>query len=284
MKVRDHHLWFGFLVLVLGWPSHATASSPDTGPLCSAAWYNLVEQQVTTGDGQGHGPDVGSEEWKSVVEFRLGIRDTPGVPPRDGEAWCRYIDGLVWPGAGSARGPSFDCGAVEVGSGAARVCADPELAALDHKLAEVYAAALGKANNEHPPVLRAEQRGWIKGRDDCWKSDDQDACMREAYVTRIAELQARYRLVPFIGPVFYACEGNPAHEVVATTFHTEPPTLIAEYGDSVSLMFLQPSASGTKYQGGNETFWEHQGEARIAWGYGAPEWRCVKNTADAAAR
>ncbi|MEX1352047.1 MAG: MliC family protein [Desulfobacterales bacterium] len=33
---------------------------------------------------------------------------------------------------------------------------------------------------------------------------------------------------------------------------------------------------GTKYQGRNETFWEHQGEASITWGYGTPQKRCKK--------
>jgi uncharacterized protein len=41
------------------------------------------------------------------------------------------------------------------------VCAEPELSTLDRKLAEVYAAASRKAVNEHPPMLKAEQRGWI---------------------------------------------------------------------------------------------------------------------------
>jgi len=41
-------------------------------------------------------------------------------------------------------------------------------------------------------------------------------------------------------------------------------------------MFQQPSGSGTKYQGRNETFWEHQGEALITWGYGSPEMKCKK--------
>jgi hypothetical protein len=41
-------------------------------------------------------------------------------------------------------------------------------------------------------------------------------------------------------------------------------------------MYLQPSGSGTKYQGLNETFWEHQGEASITWGYGTPQMRCKK--------
>jgi len=39
-------------------------------------------------------------------------------------------------------------------------------------------------------------------------------------------------------------------------------------------MYQQPSASGARYQGRNETFWEHQGVAAITWGYGAPEMHC----------
>ena len=35
-------------------------------------------------------------------------------------------------------------------------------------------------------------------------------------------------------------------EVIATFFQTDPPTLIAERGDQVSLMYLQPSGSGAK--------------------------------------
>jgi hypothetical protein len=65
------------------------------GGVCSDAWYRTVEARVGTGDGQGHGPDPGSDEWKSVVEFRLGVRGRPDVPPRDGDAWCRYVEGLL---------------------------------------------------------------------------------------------------------------------------------------------------------------------------------------------
>jgi uncharacterized protein len=143
-------------------------------------------------------------------------------------------------------------------------------------MAEVYAAASKKAVNEHPPVLKAEQRGWIKGRNDCWKGEDKRECVEESYRRRIAELQARYRLVPPNGPVFYICNGDPRNEVVATFFETDPPTLIAERGDQVSIMYLQPSGSGSKYQGRNESLWEHQGKATIVWGYGSPEMRCSK--------
>jgi len=64
--------------------------------------------------------------------------------------------------------------------------------------------------------------------------------------------------------------------VVVTFFKTDPPTLIAERGDQISIMYLQPSGSGSKYQGQNELLWEHQGEATIVWGYDSPEMRCSK--------
>jgi len=193
------------------------------------------------------------------------------------------VGGLIALGCGAhrgvapaTRGPSFDCGGVEAGSIPQMVCQDESLAALDRELADVYAAAAAKATNEHPPALKPEQHGWIKGREDCWKSEDRQACVREAYVTRIAELQARYRLVPAIGPVVYFCDGNRSNEIVVTFFQTVPATVIAERGDSVSLMYQQPSASGARYQGRNESFWEHHGEAAVTWGYGAPTMRCEK--------
>lgn len=176
--------------------------------------------------------------------------------------------------APAAPGPSFDCDTAEDGSIERLICDDAGLAALDRALSEVYAAAGKKAHNEHPPLLKAEQRGWIKGRNDCWKSDDQRQCVLDAYNQRIVELQARYRLVPARGPVRYACDGDPRNEVIATFFETEPPSLIAERGDSSSLMKQRPSGSGTRYQGRNESLWEHQGSAKIIWGYGATPMSC----------
>lgn len=58
-------------------------------------------------------------------------------------------------------GPSFDCSKVRPDSIAALVCADPQLSALDRKLTAVYAAAAKQAAYEPPPMLRAEQRGWV---------------------------------------------------------------------------------------------------------------------------
>jgi hypothetical protein len=72
----------------------AGGSEPPIPP-CSAQWNSYVERQLVSGDGQGHGPDLGSDEWKGVIEFKLGVRGRPEVPARDSDAWCEYIDSLM---------------------------------------------------------------------------------------------------------------------------------------------------------------------------------------------
>jgi len=205
-----------------------------------------------------------------------GTRQLRYTLARGENGWILRLQHVSGGAPAGASGPSFDCARVSPGSIERQVCDDERLSALDRELARVYAAAASKAKNEHPPVLKAEQRGWIKGRNECWKAVDRRACIESAYVLRIAELQARYRLVEAIGPVVYACGGDPRNEVVVTFFRTDPGTLIAERGDRVSLMYQQRSASGARYQGRNESLWEHHGEALITWGYGSPEMRCVK--------
>jgi uncharacterized protein len=268
--------------------SDVANSASQTGVFCTDAWYKFIEESVSTDDGRGHGPDIGSDEWKSAVEFKLGIQGKSDLPRRDSDAWCRHIDQLVSINHTSSgeRGdtdkevkvpvPSFDCGRVRAGSIEATICDDEGLSSLDRKLADVYAAALKKAENQRPFLLKAEQRGWIKGRNECWKAADRRECIRNEYERRIAELQARYRLVSDSGPTSFICDGNPANEVAVTFFRTDPSTLIAEHGDRSSLMYLQPSGSGSKYQGRNETFWEHQGQALISLGISASEMKCVR--------
>ncbi len=266
---------------------HRSSMAAET--LCSDSWNQFIEEKIPTGDDQGHGPDVGTDEWKSVIEFKLGIRGNPDLPGRDSETWCRHIDQIVREryasssennenlnGSVMATGPSYDCDKVEANSIEKMVCKDNDLSALDRKLSIIYSAAVKKATNEHPPILKAEQRGWIKGRNECWKAEDKHACVQDEYQHRIAELQARYQLVQGNGPVRFICDENPVNEVLVTFFQTDPLTLIAERSDSVSLMYLQPGGSGTKYRGRNETYWEHQGEASITWGYGATQMRCKK--------
>ena len=173
----------------------------------------------------------------------------------------------------SSTPPSFDCDKVKKGSIAALVCENNELATLDNKLAQTYSLALTKAKNEHPPILKAEQRGWIKGRDDCWKSNDKTECVYSSYLYRIAELQAKYGLVASSSSTVYQCNDNEKNEVTVNFFETTPLIAIAEYGDSVSLMYLNKD-SKNKYMGRNETLIINNNSALIKWGYYAKEMQC----------
>jgi len=69
----------------------------ETPDLCTESWYRAVESTIPSGDGMGHGPDVGSEEWKSVIEFKLGLRGNPTAPDRNSPEWCNYIDEVMKP-------------------------------------------------------------------------------------------------------------------------------------------------------------------------------------------
>ena len=84
---------------------------------------------------------------------------------------------LLWSQAATADGtqPSFDC--LKASSDAEElICADKKLAALDRRLATRFEAAMQAARAQDAGAdaaaknLRATQRGWIKGRDDCWKA------------------------------------------------------------------------------------------------------------------
>ena len=70
----------------------------------------------------------------------------------------------AWSPPGSAADiakPSYDCAAAS-GNVEKLVCADEELAKLDHKLAAVYASALKQAKGREQSLLVASQRGFLK--------------------------------------------------------------------------------------------------------------------------
>jgi len=192
--------------------------------------------------------------------------------------WVAAAGVVLAAGAARAEGPAFDCAKAQ-GEVEPLICQDTELAALDRQLDGVYKAALGKARDGMDKTLRAEQRGWVKGRNECWKAKGDDPvylteswtvtgvrdCVRANYQGRISELQAIWRLVPSKGPTFFACDGNPSNEVVATFFETDPPAARLERGDTTITAWLVPAGSGSKYEGQNVTFWNKGNEATVTW-------------------
>ena len=89
-----------------------------------------------------------------------------------------------------ASHPSFDCSKA-THEAELLICKDADLAALDRSLAELYATVLKHIPASQQGALKTEQRGWVKGRNDCWKSSDKHGCIRAEYQSRIKELMDR---------------------------------------------------------------------------------------------
>lgn len=70
-------------------PGAAPAAAPTP---CSADWYTQVEAKLHVLDAEGHGPDLGSAEWKGAVEHRLGVADDASFPELGTPAWCEAVD------------------------------------------------------------------------------------------------------------------------------------------------------------------------------------------------
>jgi uncharacterized protein len=154
----------------------------------------------------------------------------------------------------SDNSPSFDCAKAE-SSAETLICENAELAQLDTRIAARYAAAVATVGQmdsgarEAERELRAIQRGWIKGRDDCWKAEDPMECIRASYLQREGELVAQWLLDEPTEVVFWTCDGNPANEVVTYFFDTEAPSVRFERGDTIDTGQLVRTASGSKYEG-----------------------------------
>lgn len=92
--------------------------------------------------------------------------------------------------AAQAAKPSFKCTqgmheAEEI------ICRDNELAKLDVSLSQLYGLVLKNTPKAQQRALKAEQSGWVKGRNECWKAEDKKACIKAEYQARISELKDR---------------------------------------------------------------------------------------------
>lgn len=69
------------------------ATAAEKPPAEWGAWAKWVEAQRSVGDGQGHGPDVGSDEWAESLSRKLKVTDAAGhgQDPRS-EEWRRAVE------------------------------------------------------------------------------------------------------------------------------------------------------------------------------------------------
>ncbi|KEP68851.1 hypothetical protein DL1_08240 [Thioclava dalianensis] len=170
-------------------------------------------------------------------------------------------------------GPTFDCTKAE-SSAEKLICDDPELAALDRRLAERFAAAVKVAEGldtgaeKTTKTLRAMQRGWISGRDECWKEPDLRACVETAYLRREAELVAEFTLEAPKSTVELIC-GDGARALTVDEFATELPGIRVEEGDHVEIgAQLSADTPGTYYLRGAGGIVLDDGTPRIQDAYG----------------
>ncbi|EPX86963.1 MliC family protein [Salipiger mucosus] len=187
----------------------------------------------------------------------------------------------------AALDPSFDCSKAESG-GEKAVCASDALASMDLELARLYKLAAEGPNISADRLneLKAMQRGWIKGRDDCWKAEDSEAaCVAREYAFRIDALRtgyadARAEEGASVGPFAYVCEGLDA-AVSATFVNTMAPMAVLRWNSDAAALPQVPAASGARYEAeggylGHVLFWTRGDEAVMQVGAG-PEMACVQD-------
>lgn len=178
--------------------------------------------------------------------------------------------------AQAADGPTFNCAKAQ-GKVEQAICADAGLAARDRALADAYKAAAAKAKGKLADTLRAEQRGWVKGRNDCWKAEGNETwitatwtvktvkdCVDAQYRLRTAELQSVWRLLP-PATAFFACNGNPADEVVVNAFASDPATIRLERGDRTVTLWQVGAAADGRFEGRNIDLVRQGANLKVNW-------------------
>lgn len=161
--------------------------------------------------------------------------------------------------------PAFDCNDAE-GEVEILICNDEALQALDRTLAITYARAMQNLPEADHASERAMQRGWIKGRNDCWKADDVGTCVTYSYQTRIVELQIRSGALEAPAFVTLRCEQEPDKRFTASFYNaTKPRSVVLTLDNDQVIAFVTPSASGARYQANGVDFWTKGQEASVEW-------------------
>jgi uncharacterized protein len=208
-------------------------------------------------------------------DFVAALKDNArGAMPMKAHAMTAILGLVLLSGSAPAvaqSGPAFDCSKAEHVI-EQLICKDEQLAAKDRKIADVYRQSIRAMEKvdvggaEAIKELKAAQRGWMGGRNDCWKAANKRQCTIDSYDRRTAYLQARYFLVEGDESVYYTCNANTADVIVATFIPTEPPSVRLEHGDRQEIAILSPSASGSRYDGDfGLYFWIKGDEVQVAW-------------------
>ena len=174
-----------------------------------------------------------------------------------------------------AASPAFECQKAD-GEVEKMICKDESLAALDVQLSHLFQMAKAeKQSEERSKEMLAMQRGWIKGRNDCWKSDDKHECIIDNYVSRIHELYSEYPKLKSdnqsgsLGPYQVKCPSLKSVAPMEITYinGVDDGYAYLTWGDRALVLKHAQSGSGTKYSRTYEdqeyVFWSKGADALL---------------------
>lgn len=223
-------------------------------------------------------------EWQKMSE--------PQRAEAAAQRWCQIESGELqgWvqnsklQEAGPVTAPTFACEGENLSQVEKLICSAPDLMARDQKMGAVFKEALSKAQaldagaSQVVKTLQAYQRGWIKGRDECWKAGEEiKTCVQETYDRRTAALVGQWMLAQPYASYRYVCENAQANEFQATFYDSYPLGSVAiEYGDQREIFVATPAASGSKYSASaGKVFWGKGLQATFIWDQTKPAQACV---------
>lgn len=168
--------------------------------------------------------------------------------------------------ASDSAGPSFDCARAR-GQVQQLICSNADLAAIDREADRLFRLAGGDPRVD-PSIqwrLADGQQAWAASRDDCWKSDELEQCVRDSYARRIADLRSVSEAARgsqggiSIGPVAFECHGWDGR-LLATFVNSEPGLAYLDwlglpagsgpsFGRDGLTLAQAASASGARYAG-----------------------------------
>ncbi len=168
--------------------------------------------------------------------------------------------------AEGATGPGFDC-AKATSEVEKLLCRDAALAALDRELAAQYQKVLAATRGEERERLTAVERGWVKGRDECWKDDQARRCIEEAYRTRLAELRIGEGARP-AGVQEYRCndDGQPLSAVFYDQF--EPRVAVVSHGRDQAIVFAAAAADTLRHYARSGVRFDERADGAVVEFYG----------------
>ena len=163
----------------------------------------------------------------------------------------------------NAAKPAFKCKNLK-SSIEEMICQDDKLAELDRLMQTEYNNALKKLPKNEINTQKTLQRGWIKGRNDCWKADDKRQCVENEYGTRMTELQIMTGAAVVPAAVVFDCGGD---QRISAYFYqtTQIPAAVLNLNLDQVTAFISPSGSGAKYEGQDVSFWNKGDEAMVTW-------------------